>query len=459
MQASDRLTTGAIPGTLFRFVLPILMGNILQSLNGSINAIWVGTYLGTAALTAANNANLVQFLLLGAVFGITMAASILVAQHLGARREAEAREVVGTAVSFFLLLSLTLAALGAWFSREILEWMGTPPDALPLAISYLRWMFVALPFAYGAYFLGAALRGAGDSQTPFRYLVLSVALDIVCNPLFIFGWGPVPAMGIAGSAMATLVAQGVALLALVWHVYRVGSPLALRRGDGSLLRLRWEVVKALVLKGIPMGLQMIVMSVSMVLYMQVVNRFGSDTAAAYAAAMQLWNYLQMPAFALGAAVSSMAAQNIGAGLWDRVGETTRVALGFNVAFSCIPVALLYLFDRPILALFLPAGSPAIEIAHHIDQWVLWSFPLFGVTMVLSGVIRAAGAVMAPLVILVVTMLGFRSLGAFWIVGSHGADGVWAIAALTTVLGVVLTTAYYQRGGWRSARMMSPRANG
>ncbi len=454
MQPSDRLTTGAIPGTLFRFVLPILAGNILQSLNGSINSVWVGTYLGTAALTATNNANIVQFLLLGAVFGITMAASILVAQHLGAKRLEDAKEVVGTAVTFFLVVSLSLAVLGAVFSRDILEWMGTPPDALPLAVAYMRLMFVALPFAYGAYFVSAALRGAGDSKTPFRFLVLSVALDIICNPLFIFGWGPVPAMGIAGSAMATLVAQGVSLVALLVHIYRARSPLALRRGERHLLRMRWPLVKTLVMKGIPMGLQMIVMSVGMVLYMQVINRFGSDTAAGYAAGMQLWNYIQMPAFALGAAVSSMAAQNIGAGLWDRVRETTRVALGFNLLLTGLPVLVLYFLDRPLLGLFLPAGSPAIEIAHGIDQIVLWSFPLFGVTMVLSGVVRAAGAVVAPLLILVVTMLGFRATAAFWAIDHYGANGVWWVAAWTTVLGFVLTGAYYLAGTWRKAKLVT-----
>ena len=454
MQPSDRLTTGAIPGTLFRFVLPILAGNILQSLNGSINSVWVGTYLGTAALTATNNANIVQFLLLGAVFGITMAASLLVAQHLGAKRLDEAKEVVGTAVTFFLAVSLSLAVLGAVFSRHILEWMGTPPDALPLAVAYMRLMFVALPFAYGAYFVSAALRGAGDSKTPFRFLVLSVVLDIVCNPLFIFGWGPVPAMGIAGSAMATLVAQGVSLVALLVHIYRARSPLALRRSEHHLLRMRWHLVKTLVVKGIPMGLQMIVMSVGMVLYMQVINRFGSDTAAAYAAGMQLWNYIQMPAFALGAAVSSMAAQNIGAGLWERVRETTRVALGFNLLLTGLPVLVLYFLDRPLLGLFLPAGSPAIEIAHGIDQIVLWSFPLFGITMVLSGVVRAAGAVVAPLLILVVTMLGFRATAAFWAIDHYGANGVWWVAAWTTVFGFVLTGAYYLAGTWRQAKLVT-----
>ena len=320
------LTQGTIPRTLFRFVLPILAGNILQSLNGSVNAVWVGTYLGTAALTATNNANIVMFLLLGAVFGITMAASILVAQAMGARKIDEAKEVMGTAVTFFLLLSFSLAGFGIVFSRHILGWMGTPPDALPLAVSYMRLMFVALPPAYGAYFVMAALRGAGDSKTPFRFLLLSVALDIALNPLFIFGLGPLQGMGIAGSAMATLVAQGVSLAALLRHIYRQHSPLALRRHEWHLLRMRWPILRTLVLKGIPMGLQMIVMSVSMVLYLSVVNRFGSDTSAAYAAGMQLWNYIQMPAFALGAAVSSMAAQNIGAQLWERVAATARAAL-------------------------------------------------------------------------------------------------------------------------------------
>jgi putative MATE family efflux protein len=449
---STSLTTGSIPRTLFTFALPILMGNVLQSVNGSINAVWVGKFLGTAALTATNNANIVMFLLLGAVFGITMSSTILIAQYVGGRKPLEAKRVVGTSATFFMLLAVLFAVLGTLFSPHVLSWMGTPHDALPLAVAYMRVMFIALPASYGFFFINAALRGAGDSKTPFYYLVLSVVLDIVLNPVFIFGVGPIPALGIAGSATATLVAQVISLVALVRHVYRRKNPLALHKGEFHLLKIDWAIVRTLVTKGIPIGLQMIVLSSSMVLFMRIVNRFGSDTAAAFAASMQLWNYVQMPALALGAAVSSMAAQNIGAGLWDRVGQTARYGVLFNFALTGVPVLLIYLASRHAIGVFLPAGSVSVGIAEHINYIVLWSFPLFGISMVLSGVVRAAGAVIAPLLVLAIALLGVRAPMAYLTVDRWGADAVWWSFSISAIVAAALTVAYYRFGNWRAAKM-------
>ncbi len=450
--SSSGLTTGSIPRTLFTFALPILLGNVLQSVNGSVNAVWVGKYLGTAALTATNNANIVMFLLLGGVFGITMASTILIAQSVGARKPEEAKRVVGTSATFFMLLAVLFAVIGMAFSTPILKWMGTPDDAMPLAVAYIRVLFLALPASYGFFFINAALRGAGDSKTPFYYLVLSVVLDIVLNPVFIFGVGPIPALGIAGSATATLVAQVVSLLALVQHVYKRRNPLALHKGEFHLLKVDWSIVRTLVTKGIPIGLQMIVLSSSMVLFMRVVNRFGSDTAAAFAASMQLWNYVQMPALALGAAVSSMAAQNIGAGLWDRVGQTARYGVLFNFVLTGVPVILIYLLSQHAIGVFLPAGSVSVGIAEHINYIVLWSFPLFGISMVLSGVVRAAGAVIVPLLVLAIALLGVRAPMAYLTVDRWGADAVWWSFSISAIVAAGLTVAYYLFGDWRSAKM-------
>jgi putative MATE family efflux protein len=342
--------------------------------------------------------------------------------------------------------------IGLWLSPAILAWMGTPADALPLGVTYMRVMFLALPASYAFFFVNAALRGAGDSRTPFAFLVLSVVLDIVLNPLLIFGLGPFPEMGIAGSATATLVAQFVSVAALIGYIYRKRNPLTLRRADAHLLRVDWGIVRTIVVKGIPMGLQMIVLSSSMVIFMRFVNQFGSDTAAAFAAAQQLWNYVQMPALALGAAVSSMAAQNIGAGLWDRVRETARFGVLYNFLLTGVPVVLLYLASRPAIGIFLPADSPAIGIAVHLNLIVLWSFPLFGVSMVLSGVVRAAGAVVAPLLILAFALLVVRAPLAWLTVDRWGVDAVWWSFTISAIVAMTLTVGYYLGGSWRSARM-------
>jgi len=158
------LTSGPIPRTLLLFALPVLGSNVLQSLNGSINAVWVGRFLGEAALTATSNANLVLFLILGTVFGIGMAATILVAQSVGARDLPEARRIVGTSATFFFLVSVVFAVCGWVWVDSILNTLSTPADALPLARSYLRIIFVAVPMMNLLSFVMTVLRGAGEPE-------------------------------------------------------------------------------------------------------------------------------------------------------------------------------------------------------------------------------------------------------------------------------------------------------
>jgi putative MATE family efflux protein len=452
VRPNPSLIEGSIPRALLVFSLPILLGNLLQSVNGSVNAVWVGKYLGEAAFAAAGNSNVVMFLLFGVLFGFSMASTIMVAQCIGANNIPEAKRVVGTAAVFFLGLSLVMSLLGLSLATFVLSWLGTPPDALALALAYMRIIFLALPFMGGLFFVMAVLRGAGDSRTPFIYLILAVALDILLNPLLIFGWGPVPKLGIAGSAAATLIAQGVSFAALVVHLYRVDHFLCIRRGELRLFIVDWSLVRLLVAKGIPMGLQMFVVSTSMIVLMSLVNRFGSEETAAFNAALQLWNYVQMPALAIAAAVSSMAAQNVGAGKWDRVGRVAATGVMFNFVSAGALILLLYVLDRSALGLFLPAGGEAITIAAHLNTIVLWSFVFFGMSMVLYGVVRATGAVVPPLIMLAIALWGIRVPFAHLMIERWQADAIWWSFPLGSIASMLMSMSYYRYGGWRKVRL-------
>ena len=446
------LTEGPIPRVLLLFSLPILMGNLLQSVNGSVNSIWVGEFLGEAALAAAGNANVVMFLLFGVLFGFSMAATIMVGQCIGAKNVAEAKRVVGTSAVFFLGLSLLMGLAGFALAGHLMSWLGTPPDALSFALAYMRIIFLALPFMGGLFFVMAVLRGAGDSRTPFIYLALSVVLDIGLNPLLIFGWGPVPRLGIAGSALATLIAQGVSFVALVVHLYRVHNLLCIRRGELRLFIVDWSLVRLLVTKGVPMGLQMFVVSSSMIALMSLVNRFGSEETAGFNAALQLWNYVQMPALAIGAAVSSMAAQNVGAGRWDRVNRVALTGVIFNLASGGALIGVIYALDRAALGLFLPAHGMALELAVHLNAIVLWSFALFGMSLVLYGVVRATGAVMPPLIMLALALWGIRVPFAYALIDRWQADAIWWSFPVASIVSVIMASLYYQFGNWRKAQL-------
>jgi len=454
---STNLTEGPIGKTLLLFSMPVLMGNVLQTLNGSINSIWVGRYLGEAALTATANVNMLMFLLVSVVFGVSMAANILVAQHVGAREVQQARRITGTSATFFVILSLATSFLGLLFTPQLLAWMQTPADALPFALSYLRIIFVALPMSFGFFFVMAVLRGAGDSKTPFLFMLASSILDVGLNPLLIFGVGPFPKMGIAGSATATLIAQTVSLSAMILYLYRTRHFLCIHRGELELFRIDWPVIRVLIVKGLPMGLQMLVGSSSLLVMMSFVNHHGSEVTAAFAACMQLWSYIQMPAIALSASVSSMAAQNVGAARWDRVSHIARTGVGFNFLLSGMLILLLYLLNRPALGLFLPVGADALEIAAHANALIVWSFALFGVTLVLFGVVRATGATMAPVVLLFISLWLIRIPLALVLQRDFGLDGLWASFPLASIASVALAIGYYRYGGWRSARMDVPRA--
>jgi putative MATE family efflux protein len=452
-QPRANLTEGPIAKTLLIFTLPTLASNVLQSLNASINAIWIGRLLGERALSASANANSLIFFLLGAVFGLGLAATVLVGQSVGANDTVMAKRTIGTSVCFFGGVSVLMATLGIIFAPHVLAAMRTPPDSLPLAAAYLRVIFIALPGMYLYTFAMMALRGAGDAKTPFQFLLLSAALDISLNPLFIRGAGPIPAMGIAGSAFATLIAQWTSLIALVVSLYRRKHFLRIARGEAHYLRIDPEIVRALLTKGIPMGLQIVVVSSSMIAMISLVNRYGTRTTAAYGACFQLWNYIQMPAFAVGSAVSSMVAQNVGAKLWSRVARVAVIGVVYNILLTGVLVVLVTLISHQMFQLFLGDNLAAVEIARHIHARVSWSFVLFGVSFVLSSVMRATGAVIPPLAILFIALWLVRIPFAYALSPSLGADAIWWSFGVGSIVSVILCSLYYRSGRWKRAHML------
>jgi Na+-driven multidrug efflux pump len=248
------------------------------------------------------------------------------------------------------------------------------------------------------------------------------------------------------------VAQAISLVALIAYLYRRRHMLVLHKDEIRHLRLDWTIVGTLVKKGLPMGGQMLVVSLSAVLMVTLVNSFGVDTAAAFGAALQLWNYIQMPAFAVGMAVSAMAAQNVGAQKWDRVNAVARVGVLYSVILTGSVVLIIELLDSTAFRLFLPAGSEALKIASHLNHIVTWSYVFFGVTMVLFGVVRATGAVMAPLFILTLALLLVRFPLADALIGRYQVDAVWWSFPTSSSLAATLAVLYYKFGGWRTARM-------
>jgi putative MATE family efflux protein len=453
-QRGRDLTQGPITRTLLAFALPTLGANVLQSLNGSINSVWVGRFLGESALAATTNANLVMFLMFSLGFGFGMAATILVGQSMGARDLEAARRAMGTALGLFGVSSILIALLGWFFSPALLHVLATPPDAQAMALAYLRVIFLALPPIFLGVLLTMGLRGMGDSVTPLWLMILSVTLDAGLNPFLIAGIGPFPRMGIAGAATATLIANYIVLFVGLAYIYGRDLPIRLRGRELAFLIPDRRLLAVIFVKGLPIGLQMLVFTFSALVMVGLVNRAGVDVTAAYGIAQQLWTYVQMPAMAIGTAVSAMAAQNIGAKKWDRVNAITWSGVATNIVITTVMVGLILAFDRPIFALFVGGHSPAIPIARHIQLIGSWSFIIFGITLVLFSTVRANGAVYQPLLILVLSILVGRIGGAALLLPRYGTDVLWWSFPFGSAISLTLALLYYRFGRWRQAGMIS-----
>jgi putative MATE family efflux protein len=300
-----------------------------------------------------------------------------------------------------------------------------------------------------------ALRGSGDAMTPFWFMILSVTLDATLNPVFILGLGPAPRLGIVGAGVATTIANTVSMISLLVFIYSRDLPLRLRGPELAYLKPDPALMRTIVKMGVPMGLQMIVMSSSAIIMQGLINRYGVLTTAAYAATSQLWTYVQMPAMSLGATSSSMVAQNIGAGNWDRVSRITNTAVVFNIMLTGTFVLLITLLDNAALSLFLGSHSAALPIGRHIHLLATWGFVFFGITLTLFGTVRGNGEVFWPLIIMFISMyparIGFALAAEPWL----GADAVWLSFPLGSIAAAGLAAALYLHGGWRKRKLAHP----
>ncbi|KQX19597.1 MULTISPECIES: MATE family efflux transporter [unclassified Sphingomonas] len=449
----QNLTEGPIGRTLLLFAIPTLAANVLQSLNASINMIWVGRFLGEQALAATANAGNILFMIFSALFGCSMAAMILVGQHVGRKDIDGARRVVGAAAALLLGISFVMMAIGIGLTDKLLHLLGTPRDAAPLASAYLKMMFWGLPFSAIMVLMMMTLRGIGDAMTPLWFMIVGIVLDAGLNPFLIAGIGPFPEMGIVGSAVATLIANAVAMLGMLAVVYWRDLPIRLRGRELAYLVPGPALIRLIFGKGVMMGLQMFVLTAAALVMVGLVNQAGVIVTAAYGVAFQLWNYIQMPSMAVASAVSAMAAQNIGAGRWDRLGSITRIGLFYNFLMTGVLILLLSLLDRHVLGLFLGAASPAIAVAARIHLLASWSFLFSGATMVLFGTIRANGVVLMPLIIMIIGLFGSRLGFAIFARPWLHVDALWWAFPVGSIVSATLTWAYFRRGGWKKASLV------
>ncbi len=428
----------------------MVLGNVLQSLSGTFNNIFVGQMLGTRALAAVSAMFPIVFFFISLVIGIGTGASVLIGQAWGAREVHKVKSIAGTALSLGLMLGVAVALLGGGFAAYLLEWLRTPADVLPEAVSYARMMMFAMPLLLVFILFTQLLRGVSDTVTPLFALLLSTAVAAVMTPAFIKGWAGLPRLGVTGAAAASIVSFLCALVFMTLRMRSRNHPLAPDMELLRDLRVDLRLLRLVVKIGLPTGVQMIVISLAEIAVLALVNRYGSDATAAYGAVNQIVNYVQFPALSIAITASILGAQFIGAGRSERLGEIMRTGLQMNLFVTGTLVLLGYLFSRHILGLFI-TSAPVIELAQTLLHIMLWSSVVFGFAATVSGVMRASGAVLMPTGIAIFCIAAIEVPAAYLLSDRYGIEGIWMAYPIAFAAMLVLQTAYY-RLVWRKSRI-------
>lgn len=449
------LTQGSVPKLLCVFSIPIIISNVFESLNASINTMWVGRFLGNSALAATADANFIIFLMFSLVFGFGLASSTFIGQYAGRQEMEGGRKVFGAAIGIVSLLSVVASIAGWYYSTFILRLLNTPQDVFTQAYAYLRVIFIALPPNLILWIILLSLRGIGNSVMAMWYMALTVILDIILNPLLIGGVGGYFKLGIAGSAYATAIANYVALTLQIVHLYIRNSPLCLRDAQLLYIFAPWKQIKRILLKGVPICLQMVCLASSGLIMISFVNIEGTNVLAAYNVCQQLWMYLQLPFMAFSSAVGAMAAQNLGAGHWKRVFSINRWGLFISAFLGCIMLLLFWFFDDVIFRFFFHTAdsSDVISNAKHIQNLASSSYLLFGLSTIVMATLRANGVVFLPLIFIFLAVYPVRMGFYYAFYHQLGGDAIWLSFPVGAIFCFVITYLYYLTKGWRKTTLM------
>jgi len=438
-------TKGSIPKQLLRFALPIIAGNLLQSMYIVIDAIWVGRLLGHEALGAVSATFPILFFLISLLIGLSVATNILVGQSYGAKDKETLSKVLTNSFLTVIFLSLSISLVSMLFCNPLLDIINTPEDIKSDAYIYLFIVLAGLTFRAAYNWFGGVLRGLGDSKTPLIILLISVVCNVILTPLLILGIGPLPRLGIAGSALGTIASAFISIFFGYVYLIRKNELLDIRRWK---FELAFPAIKRLFVIGVPASGQIMVRSLSWIALVALVNKFGVELTAAYGIGIRIDMFAFMPALSVGMAVSSMAAQNIGGRQIGRIPKLLHHSILVSLFFSIFFYCLLNIFPRAIAGVF----TSNKEVIRHTTGYIrIVSLDYFLLPFIFSlqGVIRGAGHTHYLLAFTAISMLLVRIPLAYAFAQHTRLQelGIWLGILLSAFVAVVLNYLYYRSRRW------------
>lgn len=439
----QQILAGPILPTVLRLALPIVAANLLETVYEWTDTFWLGR-LGPAAVGAVALSFPAFMLVISIAMGLTIAGTALVAQRTGAGDKEGVQRVAGQTVLLVASLAVVLAIVGVKTTPLILRLMQTPAEVWDGAHSYLTIFYSGLPAMFFFILFEALLRGWGDAITPMKLMAFSTSINVILDPALIFGWGPFPALGVAGAAYATVFARSTAAALALYLMIRGNYGIKLTLPN---LKPDTKVLKQIIALGAPSSLEMSLRGLDMSLMTGLVASFGSVALAAYGITGRLFALVMLMAIAVGIASTTMVGQNVGARQYERALKSGWVSSGvifvaaglFSLLCLWIPEHLVGVFNN---------DPGVLAVGTHFLRTVSPLFGVVGIAIVLSGGLRGSGRTLAPLVFAILTGFVFRFPSA-WFLAIHldwGLTGIWWGLNISYLLGCSMIALWFRRVG-------------
>lgn len=442
------LTVGKESKVIFLFAIPMLLGNLFQQLYSIVDSIIVGNLLGKEALAAVGASFPVIFVLISLVIGVSIGSTIVIAQYFGAKDFVNVKKAIDSLLIFLFFAAIIITVIGVVFSEHIFRLMDLPEKIIPDAVAYFNIFLFGLILMFGYNAISSILRGLGDSKTPLYFIIISTILNIILVYLFVsvFKWG------IKGSAIATVIAQGVSFFLGVFYLNKYHDIV-----NFSIRNIKFhkEVFMQSLKIGIPSGLQQTFVAMGMMALLKFVNGFGTDTIAAYTVAGRIDSFAMLPAMNFSMALSTFVGQNAGAGRFDRVKSGYHATLVMSSVVSLLGTFVAIVFGSEIMSVF-NHDPNVIAIGHRYLIIVCSFYILFSVMFSASGVIRGAGDTLIPMFITLFSLWILR-IPISYILSKHmGSDGIWWSIPIAWAFGMTASMIYYSTGKWKNKVVVKKR---
>lgn len=444
-QKERDLTQGSIAKNIWILAVPMLISNGLQSAFNIVDMFWVGR-LGPTALAAVAMSGSILMIVMFLMMGVSVGTTAMVARFIGQKRKDEADHIAMQSLLMGFVLSLVLAVFGYFVSPWFLRLLGAAPEVVHLGSGYMQILFLGVMVMFYMFLVSAILQGAGDALTPMLILVIATFINIVLDPLFIFGIGFFPRLGVNGAALATVLAEAVGSLIALEVLLRGRSRLQVRIND---LKIDWHGMWRILRIGMPAALQMSLRGLVGIVLMAVVSSFGTAAIAAYGVGLRLNMLALMPGFALGMAAGTLVGQNLGAKQLERSNTSAWTAVFYYAIFMVI-LSILFISFAPQIILIFNNSPEVIRIGSLYLRITAWGYVFVALGIVLNRALSGAGDTISPTIITFVSLWLFQIPLAIFLakIPYLGVKGIWYAILIAYLVQGLLTAFWFQVGKWK-----------